>query len=110
VLCIGKNNAQEGFPVEYAVKMKEFDNTLLFSTLAENGKLSINHILDITKQIAIFHTHAEQTPSYWGARQVWKAIETNLNTCKHVCPKEISTDLINALLSTSKSEFNSKRN
>lgn len=53
----------EGEPVEYALKMRQFSQDCLLSTLQANGELTTSHIDDIARQIAAFHESAPRVLS-----------------------------------------------
>lgn len=46
--------------VEYAVKMRQFDENDLLAALAEHGRLSEDHLLPLAHRIARFHRQAAQ--------------------------------------------------
>lgn len=56
-----------GEPIEYALKMRQFPQSHLLSTLQANGELTSSHIDELATQIAEFHQHApkvaDQHPS-----------------------------------------------
>jgi len=45
----------EGVAIEYAVKMRQFDDGCLFDTLARNGQLSLAVVERLADRLAIFH-------------------------------------------------------
>ena len=49
----------EGAPIEFALRMRQFPQSNLLSTLQANGELTANHIDQMARQIAEFH---QQTP------------------------------------------------
>jgi len=48
----------EGEVIEYALKMRQFPQSGLLSTLQANGELTVSQIDEMAKQIAEFHLHA----------------------------------------------------
>ncbi|KQB55155.1 hypothetical protein AQS70_06065 [Pseudomonas endophytica] len=52
----------EGTAIEYALKMRQFPQSQLLSTLQANGELTAAHIDEMAQQIAHFHTHAPHVP------------------------------------------------
>jgi aminoglycoside phosphotransferase family enzyme/predicted kinase len=52
----------EGQVIEYALKMRQFPQSQLLSTLQANGELTTAHIDELAKQIAEFHLHAPHVP------------------------------------------------
>lgn len=51
-----------GEAIEYALKMRQFPQSQLLSTLQANGELTTAHIDEMAKQIAEFHLHAPHVP------------------------------------------------
>ncbi|WP_227369280.1 AAA family ATPase [Halomonas sp. M20] len=49
-------------PFEYAVKMRQFSNRHLFSTLQASGELSLELLDDLIDQLVVFHEQAECVP------------------------------------------------
>ncbi|MDB5981924.1 MAG: hypothetical protein JWQ69_2939 [Pseudomonas sp.] len=52
----------EGQVIEYALKMRQFPQSQLLSTLQANGELTTAHIDAMAQQIAEFHLHAPHVP------------------------------------------------
>ncbi|KTC63708.1 hypothetical protein AO262_21300 [Pseudomonas fluorescens ABAC62] len=52
----------DGPVIEYALKMRQFPQSQLLSTLQANGELTAAHIDEMAKQIAHFHLSAPQVP------------------------------------------------
>ena len=52
----------DGPIIEYALKMRQFPQSQLLSTLQANGELTAAHIDDMAQQIAHFHTNAPHVP------------------------------------------------
>lgn len=52
----------EGPAIEYVLKMRQFPQSQLLSTLQANGELTATHIDEMAQQIAHFHTHAPHVP------------------------------------------------
>lgn len=50
-------------PFEYAVKMRQFSNRLLFSNLQASGELSLELLDDLVDQLVIFHEGANRIPN-----------------------------------------------
>ena len=48
----------EGAPIEYALKMRQFPQDQMLSTLQANGELTAAHIDQMAQQIALFHLAA----------------------------------------------------
>lgn len=49
-------------PFEYAVKMRQFSNRLLFSNLQASGELSLEMLDDLIDQLVAFHEQADRVP------------------------------------------------
>ncbi|MEB0040737.1 MULTISPECIES: AAA family ATPase [unclassified Pseudomonas] len=52
----------DGEVIEYALKMRQFPQSQLLSTLQANGELTTSHIDEMAKQIAEFHLAAPHVP------------------------------------------------
>ncbi|PQZ89874.1 MULTISPECIES: bifunctional aminoglycoside phosphotransferase/ATP-binding protein [Pseudomonas] len=52
----------EGPAIEYALKMRQFPQSQLLSTLQANGELTSTHIDEMAQQIAHFHLSAPEVP------------------------------------------------
>ena len=52
----------EGAAIEYVLKMRQFPQSQLLSTLQANGELNAAHIDEMAQQIARFHAHAPHVP------------------------------------------------
>lgn len=77
--------------IEYVVKMKQFDNKLLFDTLEKEGKLSDRLLEEVTEKIAIFHKSAEPQAEYWSVEEVSVSVEQNIRTCEGYTPAPIDS-------------------
>ncbi|MEA5583439.1 AAA family ATPase [Nodularia harveyana UHCC-0300] len=69
-----------GKPVEYALKMRQFPQELLFSTLFEEGKLNEIHLEDLGKIVAEYHAKSASNDyirSFGEVPQVRAAIDEN---------------------------------
>ena len=53
----------EGPAIEYVLKMRQFPQTGLLSTLQANGELTTAHIDEMAEQIARFHLNAPKVPA-----------------------------------------------
>nr|WP_246226450.1 bifunctional aminoglycoside phosphotransferase/ATP-binding protein [Pseudomonas atagonensis] len=53
----------EGPAIEYLLKMRQFPQTGLLSTLQANGELTTQHIDEMAEQIARFHLNAPKVPA-----------------------------------------------
>lgn len=52
----------EGEPIEFALKMRQFPQGQMLSTLQANGELNAGHIDQMARQIAEFHLQAPKVP------------------------------------------------
>ncbi len=69
-----------GKPVEYALKMRQFPQELLFSTLFEQGKLKETHLEDLGQVVAEYHAKSatdDYIRSFGEVPQVRAAIDEN---------------------------------
>lgn len=53
----------DGPAIEYVLKMRQFPQTGLLSTLQANGELTTQHIDAMAEQIAHFHLNAPKVPA-----------------------------------------------
>lgn len=89
----------EGVPVEYAVKMKQFDEHSLFSELLEDGNLTNELIVQVTRSIARFHRNAELRHGCWGPSQIRDLVAENISSLSAHAPELVSRELIASLSS-----------
>lgn len=68
-----------GEVVEYAVKMKQFDNRQLFSELLKSNQLQPEQIVGLTKEVVRFHRQAELRPGAWGFEVVKRLVTENID-------------------------------
>ena len=69
-----------GKAVEYALKMRQFPQEFLFSTLFEQGKLKESHLEDLGKVVAQYHAQSttnDYISSFGQVPQVRAAIDEN---------------------------------
>lgn len=52
----------EGAPVEYAVRMRQFDQSARLDHMIERGQLSDDHVLELAEEIAHRHERARRVP------------------------------------------------
>lgn len=67
-----------GTPFEYAVKMKQFDESLLWDRMLERGDLNPKFLDELAFTVAEFHEHAPKAPleSLYGLPSTfWKSVE-----------------------------------
>lgn len=87
--CISKKeeglflDQQGGTAVEYAVRMKQFNNHLLFSNLVKTSELTSQIVIKLIDVIARFHRLAELAPSFFTFEKVSKYFSENFSvlTC-----------------------------
>jgi uncharacterized protein len=53
-----------GEPVEYAVKMVQFDQEGLLDAMAERGELTVDHVLSLADQVARFHASTDRADAF----------------------------------------------
>lgn len=80
--------------VEYAVKMKQFDDKLLFSNLINKGSLKKTHLLELTESIVNFHKKAEIKSDFWSAKDFSNLAIENFTSCMKFSPPMSKQDLI----------------
>lgn len=88
-----------GVVIEYALRMKQFDNHFLFSNLIEHGLLTEDHLLEVTRKIAAFHREAEHTPDYWSVGDINDFMEVNLKVCRRFTPEVLDGSALEQLRS-----------
>ncbi|WP_224418487.1 MULTISPECIES: bifunctional aminoglycoside phosphotransferase/ATP-binding protein [unclassified Modicisalibacter] len=66
----------EGAPIDYAVKMRQFSNRHLLSHLQASGELTLELVDDLVDQLVTFHDSAERLPEAgeYGSRRSLEAI------------------------------------
>ncbi len=102
VVCISRFNNQltfekKGPPVEYAVKMKRFDNDSLWSDLVSRGELENEQLEQLAGEIASFHKKAETKSSFWGPEQVHRVVLDNVTCCREVGADFLDLELLSSL-------------
>ena len=88
----------EGEAVEYAVRMKQFDDGDLFSERLASGNLTREQILAMTDQIISFQRSARVTPEYWSYDAVENVMLDNFQICRDSCPTVLSHATLAATL------------
>ncbi len=71
----------EGKPVEYTVKMRQFNPENGFDVLLKRGKLTDELLSDTTDQIVEFHRSAENASDYFSLEDVEHYISDNIEVC-----------------------------
>ncbi len=71
-----------GNPVEWALKMKEFDEDLLFSRLLKQGRLEEGHIERFCYSIARIQKNAKERPECWGELEIERLCNENIESCR----------------------------
>ena len=70
----------EGVAIEYALKMRQFPQGQMLSTLQANGELNAEHIDQMARQIAEFHLQTPKVPAaqpYGSPESVMAPVEQN---------------------------------
>ena len=70
----------EGMPIEYCVRMQQFEQERLLSRLAAEGKLLASHIDELVREVSEFHTRisaAEMSSRFGTPESVAKPIREN---------------------------------
>ncbi len=87
----------KGKPVEWLIKMKRFDEAFLASNLAREGKLTLEMLEALAREIASFHTAATPTPNFGDPKAMGKTIASNQQHLEGFEGKVLASDTIKAL-------------
>jgi len=63
-----------GEPVDYLVHMRRFDEATLFDTMADRGRLTDRHVIQLADQLAAFHDRLEPLRDRGGHKAMARAI------------------------------------
>lgn len=92
--------AGEGEPIEYVLKMRQFPQSGLLSTLQANGELSAANIDDMARQIATFHLAAPRVPEDqpWGSPEsVMAPVTQNFEQIRPLINEQSDLEQLDAL-------------
>ncbi|WP_250656500.1 AAA family ATPase [Alkalimarinus coralli] len=104
-----EQNAPEEQPIEYALKMVQFDQSGLLDTLQETQQLTPTHINALAKQLAEFHQTVSSHPpnSEFGASPaVFAPVNENFEQIQTALPPSQPQAQLNQLKRWATSEFN----
>ena len=90
----------EGTIIEYAIKMRQFDQHCLFDKLLNNQNISLSHINQLADTVAKFHHEISNTPpnnNFGAAQQVVIPVEHNFIILKDVLNNPEDLELVNSL-------------
>ena len=84
----------DGEVIEYAIKMKQFNQDGLLSNLVEENRLTIEHIIDLSKVIAEFHqqiSSIDQSSELGNADEILKPVLHNFEILRPILqPDQLS--------------------
>lgn len=87
-------------PFEYAIVMHQFSQKGMLDTLAEQGKLELTQLLDVTGQLAEFHHSAEVSTAdqhYGSPEHVWYPVEENFDQIRPLLEEQKDHDQLDRL-------------
>lgn len=96
-------------PIEYAVKMHQFDQGALFSMLLLTGSLTTEHIIDLARCVAEFHTSVEIATSdspFGTPEKVFSPIGENFLQIRERVTEETTLKRLDSLEEKSRERFN----
>ncbi|MCI5066275.1 AAA family ATPase [bacterium] len=83
------NLAGRGTPVEYLVRMRQFDTEMLFLTMLEHESLTREHIIQAVESIVSFHHQAQNRSDRWSVPEIEKLLHDNFTTISECTSKGI---------------------
>ena len=83
----------KGDAVEYAVKMRQFDNSKLLS----NIDLSAELIEELVEVIVDFHNKADLTPASWGFEKITEFVHDNFDALDSYSPSIVPEKLLSSV-------------
>ena len=98
-----------GTAVEYAVRMKQFDEDTLFSKLITKGKVTRAMLAQITDEICSLHRDAAKTPGFWDFPSVSKIILDNIDVLRGFVPEVFSAAEVEGLEAGFRKSLDSSR-
>ncbi|WP_106476794.1 bifunctional aminoglycoside phosphotransferase/ATP-binding protein [Phytohalomonas tamaricis] len=90
----------KGEPFEYAVRMRQFDNTCLFSSMQATGQLTQSLMDDLVGQLVAFHQNADQvdeTSSFGSPAAVHAPVKENFEQLRPLLDDAEDIRRLNAL-------------
>lgn len=96
------NFSGDGKIVEYAVKMKQFDENYLLDNLLSSNNLKKNDLYKLTEEIARFHYKAELKSQYWNLKDIKELALDNFSACLNFIPPLDKEILVNLKIITEK--------
>ena len=100
--------AGDGPVIEYALKMRQFPQSQLLSTLQANGELTAAHIDEMAQQIAHFHAHAPHVPleHYQGTPEaVMEPVRQNFDQIRPFLTDKADLQQLDALQAWAEASF-----
>ncbi|OZY59704.1 hypothetical protein CJF39_09120 [Pseudomonas lundensis] len=98
----------DGSVIEYALKMRQFPQSQLLSTLQANGELNAAHIDEMAQQIAHFHINAPHVPleHYQGTPEaVMEPVRQNFDQIRPFLTDKTDLQQLDALQAWAESNF-----
>jgi len=77
-----------GTPIEFAIKMRRFDEAALFDRLCQDDRLSVEHLDKLAETLARFHTNIDRSTAEDGhglPENIFGAAEQNFS---HIAPSQ----------------------
>ncbi|MFO2465501.1 AAA family ATPase [Pseudomonas sp. 15FMM2] len=101
-------NGNDGPVIDYLLKMRQFPQSQLLSTLQANGELTTAHIDEMARQIAKFHLSAPQVPADHSAgtpHDVMAPVRQNFEQIRPFLSEKSDLEQLNALEAWAESSF-----
>ncbi|MFQ5507746.1 MAG: AAA family ATPase [Leptospirillia bacterium] len=98
----------DGTPIEYAVKMRQFDEAMQLDRVLARGELTGDHIDGLARHLAAFHCGADVArpgQGVGGAEQVAAAVRANFELTRRFVPDLIDPETYAALSEWSETEL-----
>jgi len=86
-----------GEPVEYAVKMIQFEQAGLLDAMAERGEVTSEHIISLADQVARFHASAERADAFGTPETIGENVLRNFEQTEKYVGRVVSADLFRQL-------------
>ncbi|OGB28734.1 MAG: hypothetical protein A3F78_15990 [Burkholderiales bacterium RIFCSPLOWO2_12_FULL_61_40] len=97
-----------GEPVEYAVKMRRFDNTMRLDRVCARGALQPRHLSDLAETLVAFHAATAQAPQasrFGAARETITPARDNFHDLFQLLPQAAAHRSLAALQAWTEAQF-----
>lgn len=86
----------KGAPQEYAVRMRQFDQSTLWSVLADKGQLSTDTMEPLAQQLGLYHRHqpADRVNAYGSPLSIIEPIKSNFEIIQKNLPPDFEPTLL----------------